>query len=75
MKVSFAADDTGGAAEAAAKASDVAIVVVGNDPTCGPNMANDWTDDGTSPAPIRATAAKGATALRSRWRRNCSSGR
>ncbi|MGN6622233.1 MAG: glycoside hydrolase family 3 C-terminal domain-containing protein, partial [Sphingomonas sp.] len=49
VKVRFAADDTDGAAEAAAKASDVAIVVVGNDPTCGPNMANDWTDDGTKP--------------------------
>jgi beta-glucosidase len=24
-------------------------VVVGNDPTCGPNMANDWTDAGTKP--------------------------
>jgi len=33
----------------AAKASDIAIVVVGNDPTCGPNMAHDWTDNGTKP--------------------------
>jgi beta-glucosidase len=49
VKVSFAADDTDGAAVAAAKASDVAIVVVGTDPTCGPNMAHDWTDNGTKP--------------------------
>ena len=49
VKVNFAKDDTDGAAVAAAKASDVAIVVVGNDPTCGPNMAHDWTDNGTKP--------------------------
>jgi beta-glucosidase len=49
VKVSFARDDTDGAAVAAARASDVAIVVVGNDPTCGPNMAHDWTDNGTKP--------------------------
>ncbi|MDI7775852.1 glycoside hydrolase family 3 C-terminal domain-containing protein [Asticcacaulis sp. EMRT-3] len=39
----------GDAAIAAAKASDVAIVVVGNDPTCGPDMAHDWIADGTKP--------------------------
>lgn len=49
VAVRFAADDTAGRAEAAAKASDVAIVVVGNDPTCGPDMAHEWTDDGTKP--------------------------
>ena len=49
VQVHFAHDDTDGAAVAAAKASDVAIVVVGNDPTCGPNMAHDWTDNGTKP--------------------------
>ena len=49
VKVNYAADDQSGAAVAAAKASDVAIVVVGNDPTCGPNMAHDWTDNGTKP--------------------------
>jgi beta-glucosidase len=38
-----------GAAVAAAHAADVAVVVVGNDPTCGPNMATDWTDNGTKP--------------------------
>ena len=47
--VRYAADDTAGQAVAAAKVSDVAIVVVGNDPTCGPDMAHEWTDDGTKP--------------------------
>jgi beta-glucosidase len=27
----------------------VAVVVVGNDPTCGPNMGKEWTDAGTKP--------------------------
>lgn len=49
VKVSYTADDTTGAAVAAARSADVAIVVVGNDPTCGPNMATDWTDNGTKP--------------------------
>jgi beta-glucosidase len=49
VKVNYAADNTGGAAVKAARESDVVIVVVGNDPTCGPNMANDWTDAGTKP--------------------------
>ena len=46
VAVSYAADDAGGAALKAAAASDVAIVVVGNHPTCGPNMAKEWTKDG-----------------------------
>ncbi len=49
VAVTFARDNSDGAAVKAAKAADVAIVVVGNDPTCGPNMANDWTDAGTKP--------------------------
>ncbi|WP_019832747.1 glycoside hydrolase family 3 C-terminal domain-containing protein [Sphingomonas sp. PR090111-T3T-6A] len=49
VKVNYAANDASGAAVAAAKASDVAIVVVGNDPTCGPNMATEWDDSGTKP--------------------------
>jgi beta-glucosidase len=49
VKVNYAANDKDGAAVAAAKASEVAVVVVGNDPTCGPNMAHDWTDNGTKP--------------------------
>jgi beta-glucosidase len=34
VKVGFAADNTGGAAAALARSSDVAIVIVGNHPTC-----------------------------------------
>ncbi len=49
VAVNYAADNAQDAAVQAAKASDVAIVVVGNDPTCGPNMAHDWTADGTKP--------------------------
>jgi len=49
VTVTYTADNTNGAAVAAAKAADVAIVVVGNDPTCGPNMAHDWIADGTKP--------------------------
>lgn len=47
VKVNYAANNDGDAAVKAARASDVAIVLVGNDPTCGPNMANEWTDAGT----------------------------
>ena len=49
VTINYAADNAGDAAIKAARASDVAIVVVGNDPTCGPNMAHDWTDAGTKP--------------------------
>jgi len=42
VKVTYAADEVGNAAVNAAKSSDVAVVVVGNDPTCGPDMAHDW---------------------------------
>jgi beta-glucosidase len=42
IKVNYAASELGQAALLAAKNSDVAIVVVGNDPTCGPDMAHDW---------------------------------
>jgi beta-glucosidase len=48
VTVNYAADDTDGAAVKAAKASDVAIVVVGNHPTCGPNMGREWTKDGNT---------------------------
>ncbi len=44
VTVNYAADESGQAAYTAARNSDVAIVVVGNDPTCGPDMARDWKD-------------------------------
>ena len=43
--VNYAADEVGNAAVNAARKSDVAVVVVGNDPTCGPDMAHDWYSD------------------------------
>ena len=49
VSVTYTADNKDGAAAAAAKAADVAIVVVGNDPTCGPDMAHEWNADGTKP--------------------------
>jgi beta-glucosidase len=49
VRVNYAPDNAGGAAERAARASDVAVVVVGNDPTCGPDMGKEWTDAGTKP--------------------------
>jgi beta-glucosidase len=42
VKVNYAADETGNAAVNAAKNSDIAVVVIGNSPTCGPDMAHDW---------------------------------
>ena len=42
VTVNYAADELGNAAVNAAKKSDIAIVVVGNDPTCGPDMGHDW---------------------------------
>ncbi len=53
VKVNYAADELGNAAIKAAQSSDVAVVVVGNDPTCGPDMAHDWhnTPDGGGTLP------------------------
>jgi beta-glucosidase len=46
VTVNYAPDDAAGAAVKAAASSDVAIVVVGNHPTCGPNMGKEWTKGG-----------------------------
>ncbi|MEO8735267.1 MAG: glycoside hydrolase family 3 C-terminal domain-containing protein [Edaphobacter sp.] len=53
VKINYAADESDHAAVTAASTSDVAVVVVGNDPTCGPDMAKDWhnTADGGSTLP------------------------
>jgi beta-glucosidase len=52
VKVNYAADETDSAATRAAQSSDVAVVVVGNDPTCG-DMAHQWhnTPDGGGTLP------------------------
>lgn len=42
VKVTYAADETEQAAVRAARESDVAIVVIGNNPTCGDTMGQDW---------------------------------
>ncbi|HTW61930.1 MAG TPA: glycoside hydrolase family 3 C-terminal domain-containing protein [Terracidiphilus sp.] len=42
VTVNYAENELGDAAVLAAKKSDVAVVVIGNDPTCGPDMAHDW---------------------------------
>jgi beta-glucosidase len=44
VKVNYAENELGNAAITAARTSDVAVVVIGNDPTCGPDMAHDWHD-------------------------------
>jgi beta-glucosidase len=53
VKINYAATELNQQAINAAKNSDVAIVVVGNDPTCGPDMARDWfaTVDGGGTLP------------------------
>jgi beta-glucosidase len=59
VKVNYAADELGQAAIEAARHSDVAVVVVGNDPTCGPDMAHDWVGtkyDGGGTLPCSAAS-------------------
>jgi beta-glucosidase len=59
VTVNYAADEIGNAAIKAAKASDVAVVVVGNDPTCGPDMPHDWFSDGTLPCTVPSDGREG----------------
>ena len=63
VKVNYAADEFGNAAVHAAQSSDVAIVVVGNDPTCGPDMAHDWHNSpdggGTLPCTVPSDGREG----------------
>jgi beta-glucosidase len=63
IKVNYAADELGNAAVHAAQASDVAVVVVGNDPTCGPDMAHDWHNSpdggGTLPCTVASDGREG----------------
>jgi beta-glucosidase len=49
VKVNYAATELGQEAVKAARNSDVAVVVIGNDPKCGPDMPHDWDDNGTFP--------------------------
>jgi beta-glucosidase len=63
VKVNYAADELGNAAVNAARRSDVAVVVVGNDPTCGPDMAHDWVNTpdggGTLPCTVPSDGREG----------------
>ena len=63
IKVNYADDEIGNAAMRAAQSSDVAVVVVGNDPTCGPDMAHDWHDSpdggGTLPCTVPSDGREG----------------
>ena len=60
VTVNYAEDNTNDAAVKAARASDVAVVVVGNDPTCGPDMAHAWLPDAsTKPCPYPSEGREG----------------
>ncbi len=63
VKVNYAESELGNAAINAARHSDVAVVVVGNDPTCGPDMGHDWvpTPDGggTLPCTVASDGREG----------------
>lgn len=64
VKVNYAAEETGQAAFKAAQSSDVAVVVVGNDPTCGPDMPHDWHNTpydggGTLPCTVPSDGREG----------------
>jgi beta-glucosidase len=59
VKVNYAADETGNAAINAARKADAAIVVVGNDPTCGPDMPHDWYSNGTLPCTVPSDGREG----------------
>lgn len=60
VTVNYAKDNTDDAAVKAARASEVAVVLVGNDPTCGPDMAHEWNPDGsTKPCPYPSEGREG----------------
>ncbi len=66
VTVTYAASELGNAAVNAARAANVAIVVVGNDPTCGPDMGHDWYgsgdeagDGGTLPCSVPSDGREG----------------
>jgi beta-glucosidase len=60
VEVKYAADEIGNAAVNAARSADVAVVVVGNDPTCGPDMGHDWLSGGvTLPCAVPSDGREG----------------
>ncbi|MDE3105996.1 MAG: glycoside hydrolase family 3 C-terminal domain-containing protein [Acidobacteriota bacterium] len=58
-QVTYAPGELGNAAVNAARKADVAVVVVGNDPTCGPDMGHDWTGNGTLPCTVPSDGREG----------------
>jgi beta-glucosidase len=60
ITINYAASEQGAAAISAARKSDVAVVVVGNDPKCGPDMAREWTAGGvTIPCTVPSDGREG----------------
>ena len=63
VKVNYASTELGQQAITAARNSDAAIVVVGNDPTCGPDMAHDFRPltegAGTFPCTVASDGREG----------------
>ena len=68
VKVNYAADETGNAAVNAARNSDIAVVVIGNSPTCGPDMILRGARFFTSPIP--SAIVQSSLNLLSRWQRD-----
>ena len=58
VTVNYAESETGGAAVAAAKKSDLAIVFVGNDPRCG-DMDKEWNGNATLPCTVPSEGREG----------------
>jgi beta-glucosidase len=61
VTVNYAADNTGDAAVKAAKASDVAVVVVGNHPWCGVDRdaPKTWEESNTVPCTLKSEGREG----------------
>jgi beta-glucosidase len=63
VTVRYAASALANEAVRAAQESDVAVVVVGNDPTCGPDMEHDWDnlhhDGSTLPCTVPSDGREG----------------
>ncbi|HVN04843.1 MAG TPA: glycoside hydrolase family 3 C-terminal domain-containing protein, partial [Bryobacteraceae bacterium] len=63
VTINYAAEELGDAAVNAARKSQVAVAVVGNDPTCGPDMPHDWYNDptggGTLPCTVPSDGREG----------------
>jgi beta-glucosidase len=60
VKINVPADESYAAAIEAARNSDVAVVVVGNDPTCGPDMGHAFQSDAsTTPCAVPSDGREG----------------